>query len=91
MIITFLLNSITSLEHFIFNLLPNIPEMPSSISDSIDGLLDMIFSNASIIGFFVSLPLIKILIPLIIVITNFEYIYRVVKWVIEKIPFLNIK
>ena len=51
--------------------------------ECIDGL---IFDNVELLGYFVSIPLIKALVPLIILVENFEHVYNFVIWIIRKIP-----
>lgn len=90
MIIESLLTLISNFISFILNLLPNLPSVPDKIYNSVNGFINLIFSYCGLLGVFVDLDLIKTLIPLLIIVINFEYIYRLVLWVIRKIPFLNI-
>lgn len=91
MIIEALLNLISSIFQFVFNLLPDLPQFPSRITAAISSFLDLIFSNVGILGVFVSIDLVKILVPLILVVINFDHIYHLVLWILKKIPFLNMK
>lgn len=74
----------------IFGIIPDLPGFPSNLSNSINNFLDLFFSNLGLLNFFIPLSTIKIAIPLIIVIVNFDRIYHFVRWVIRKIPFANI-
>lgn len=87
MIIELLFNLIKFILDFLFNLLPNIPSFSSNLANSLDSYLDLIFSNLSLLGFFVDIALIKVLVPLIIIVINFEHIYHFSLWVIKKLPF----
>lgn len=89
MIIELLFNFIKTILDFLFNLLPNIPIFPINLTNSLDSYLDLIFSNLSLLGFFVDIALIKVLVPLVIIVINFEYIYHFAIFVIKKLP-LNI-
>lgn len=91
MIIEGLLKVVSFILNFVFDLLPDLPEMPSSIVSAIDNVLDVIFGNVGLFGIFVPLNIVKILIPLWLVVYNFDKIYSLLFWVIKKIPILNIR
>lgn len=69
----------------------NLPPIPSEISNSINSFLDLIFDNLSLLGFFVRPMTLKIVIPILIILLNFDLIYKIVMWLVRKIPFFNIK
>lgn len=86
MIIEAIINLVTNLLKFVFNLLPDIPQLPASILTSLDNVFDTIFSHLDLLGLFVRIDTIKILVPLILVVYNFEHIYHFIMWIIKKIP-----
>lgn len=69
----------------------NVPSFPDSLSSSIDSFLTLVFENLSLLGFFIRPLTLQIVIPLLIFIINFEFIYKLIMWVARKIPFLNVK
>lgn len=69
----------------------NIPQMPNEITNSIDSFFNLIFDNLSLLGFFVRPMTLKIVIPVLIILLNFDLIYKIVMWLVLKIPFFNIK
>ena len=77
MIIEAIINLITTLLKFILNLLPSVPDLPSSIMTSLDNVTNTIFSQ---------IDTIKLLVPLVVVAYNFEHIYHFVMWLIKKLP-----
>lgn len=91
MIIEALLTVVWFILDFILNLLPNIPEMPSNVVSAITNVFNVIFNNVGLLGIFVPLDIVKVLIPLWLVVDNFDKIYSIVFWVIKKIPALNIR
>lgn len=91
MITEFFINIVGSLVSLVFGILPNLPDLPQSAYNSINSFLDLIFNYAGLIDVFIPLQHIKILVPLIIIVVNFEHIYNLVMWVLKKIPALNIK
>lgn len=90
MIVENLLKIVWFLLNFILNLLPDIPQMPDIITLSVSKVLDIIFSNVGLLGVFVPLDLVKVIVPLFLIVYNFEKIYSVLMWIVRKIPFLNI-
>lgn len=69
----------------------NIPAFPEELKNNINAFLDLLFDNLTLLGFFIRPITLKIIIPLIIFIFNFRWIYSLTFWIIKKIPFLNIK
>lgn len=69
----------------------NIPQMPTSLTDTISTFLDLIFNNLTLASFFISPFIIKIIIPIVLFLLNFKWIYHAIIWLIKKIPFLSIE
>lgn len=90
MITEVFINIVGGLVNLIFTILPNLPDLPQSAYTSINSFLDLVFNYVGLLDVFVPLQHIKILVPLIIVVVNFEHIYNLVMWVLKKIPALNI-
>ena len=86
MILELIMTAILSLLKGVFSLLPNIPQLSQSLTDSINRVFNVIFQNVGLLGLFVRISTIKWLVPLVIVVYNFEHIYHFVMWVIKKIP-----
>lgn len=89
-ILNVLLNGLYFLIDFLFCWI-NIPQVPETITSSINTFLNLIFNNLSLLGFFIRPTTLKILVPLIIVVINFKYIYKFIMWFLKKLPFINIK
>ncbi len=90
MIISSILDLLKFLIKTIFGVLPSIPSAPESIVSGINGFLDIIFDNVGLLGIFVPISTIKVVIPIAIVIINFDHIYKITMWIIKKIPMLGI-
>lgn len=69
----------------------NIPAFPEDLKKNIKVFLDLLFDNLTLLGFFIRPATLKIIIPLIIFLVNFKWIYHLVMWIIKKIPFLDMK
>ena len=70
----------------VFNLLPDVPSFPQTLLESLDTVFDTIFGHLDLLGLFVRIDTIKTLVPLLIIVINFEHIYHFVMWIIKKIP-----
>ncbi|MCI5967274.1 MAG: hypothetical protein MRZ42_02675 [Tenericutes bacterium] len=70
----------------VFGLLPSIPAMPDNFISYVDQFFDLIFSNSGIVGFFLPIDVVKVALPLVIVITNFDHIYKIIMWIVRKLP-----
>ena len=90
MILEALLNLIQLLLNVVFGWI-NIPQFPESLTSSIDSFLDLIFENLSLLGFFIRPITLTVAIPLLIILLNFDKIYKLAMYIIKKIPFLGIK
>lgn len=90
MILETLLNAIKLLLTTVFGFI-NLPQFPEELTNSIDSFLDLIFGNLSLLGFFIRPLTLTICIPILIILLNFEQVYKLIIWIVKKIPFLGIK
>lgn len=86
MIIEGLFNLVYLLLNGILDLLDILPEFPETLVSSIDSFFNLIFGNLSLLGFFVRIETLHIIIPLFILVYNFEHIYKFIMWIVRKIP-----
>lgn len=91
MIIETILNFLKFLLTTVFGVLPNIPNISSTLVASIDKFIDLIFDNVGLLDLFLPINTIKIVIPIAIVIMDFQNIYDLTNFILSKIPFLNTK
>lgn len=91
MLVEALFTAVTWLIDAILNVLDVLPDFPEDLVNSVEAFFLLIFDNLSVLGFFVPLSTIKILIPLVLLVINFEDVYAFVMWLLRKIPFLGIK
>lgn len=89
MIITLILNLLKTLIFAVFSWI-NIPGLPDSITNGLNSFLDIIFNNITLLGFFIRPITITIVIPVLIILLNFDEIYKFTMWILKKIPMLNI-
>ena len=72
-------------------LLDVLPDFPEHFVNIIDSFFSLIFDNIYLLSFFVRIQTIKIAIPIIIVVMNFERVYKFIMWIVRKIPMLGVK
>jgi hypothetical protein len=75
----------------VFSLLGVLPSMPDSVTSVVDNFFDLIFVGVSIFNFFVPLNFVVVLIPIVIAIVNFDKLYKLVMWILRKIPFIGVE
>lgn len=90
MILEAILNLIKVLLTFCFSWI-NLPAVPETVTLGINQFLDLVFNNVTLLGFFVRPLTFQIAIPLLLIIMNFEKLYRLTMWILRKIPMLSIK
>ena len=86
MIVQFILSAIMSALKAILGVLPNIPPMPSFITDSAEYVADIIVGGVSSLVYIFTQELFAFIVLTVIVLMNFETIYRTTMWVIRKLP-----
>lgn len=90
MIIELLLNLVFTVLKFAFGWI-NLPQFPEQLTTNIDSFLGYIFNNLTILGFFIRPVTLTLLIPTLIIVLNFDHIYKFTMWILRKIPFLGMK
>ena len=90
MILENLLDILLSSIEVILSILPDIPSLPDELLSSAYSFIDLIFDNVGLLGLFIPISTIKVVVPLVLVIVNFDKIYKLTMWVLNKIPKLDI-
>ena len=90
MILENLLNILLSSIEVILSLLSYLPSLPDELLSSAYSFIDLIFDNVGLLGLFIPISTIKVVVPLVLVIVNFDKIYKLTLWVLNKIPKLDI-
>jgi len=86
MIVTLFIEAVAGLIILIASVLPDIPAMPTAISDIGTTLSTLIVSGWATIAGFLGIPFMIAMTVIIIGIMNFEHIYHLSMWVIRKLP-----
>ena len=69
----------------------NLPDLPEGIANVLDGLIDVLAGAVGLFGIFVDLTVVRWLIPVVLIIVNFDKIWNVIMFILRKIPFLGIE
>lgn len=69
----------------------NIPDLPESITNALDTLIDVFEYAIPIIGFFLPWNIVGPFIPIILIVTVSLPAYHITMWILRKIPGLGIK
>ena len=76
----------------ILSIFPTLPPFPAEGLTAINSYVSLIITNAgSLLGLFVDLNTVKVVLPIVLVLIEFEHVYGLVMWLLRKIPFLGIK
>ena len=90
MIIKGLFNLVLALLQIIFAPI-NLPQLPSGLQNIFDGLLSAMLSAVGLFEVFVRPTTLQLLIPIVIVLINFEKLWNGIIFILKKIPFLGIE
>lgn len=91
MILNFIIQVIFTLITTILGVLPNIPAIPTAISNGGTYISDTIATFVSFINIFFSPALVSATIVVAIGLFTWEWFYGLALWIIKKIPIVNIK
>lgn len=86
MILITFLTGLVAFNTFIFSLFPELPQVPGDIELSIDYVINVIFNHIELLDLFIPLRLVLILLPLCIIIQNFNLGWSVINWLWCHIP-----
>ena len=90
MIIESLLEAIFALLQVIFSPIA-LPALPDVVADVLEQFKSIIVGGIGFLSVFVDFDVVKVLIPIVIVIANFDKIWPLIMFVLRKIPFLGIE
>lgn len=66
------------------------PELPPEVNQIIEQLFIYMESGMGFVYLFIDIDLVKLMLPFVLVVANFEKVYMLVMWVLRKIPFLGL-
>lgn len=87
MIVEFFLTVLMSFVTFIFDVIPDVPAMPTELATAGDWVENSIADVAGLFSWAYGTALFVAMIAMVIVILNFEHLYYATLWVLRKLPF----
>lgn len=90
MILKLLMELVIGLLNLVFGWV-SFPPMPDEIVNATDFLFTYMENAMGFLWLFVPRDLVLIILPLVLVLENFDKMYGIVMWILKKIPFLNMQ
>lgn len=69
----------------------DLPDLPGQVETYITLLFDYMEAGMGFVYLFIDMDLAKVMLPFVVVVANFDKVYKLVMFVLRKIPFLGIK
>lgn len=69
----------------------NLPQLPDEVMSIIDQLFDILSGAMGLLSIFMDINMLKILLPVLLIVINFDEAYKLTMFILRKIPFLGIK
>ena len=89
MIISGLLSIVKVLINLLFGWV-SLPQVPEAVTSVVDTLFTYMQQGVGILWLFVPQTLVRVLLPLVIVVHNFDHLYKLGMWILRKIPMVGI-
>lgn len=86
MIIEAIFTLVRGLLTIVFNLLPNLPSVPDSISSVVDEYISLVCDNSTFFSFFLDVEFTKNVIVILLSLFAFRKMYKFIMWVYRKLP-----
>lgn len=90
MIIEALFNFVIGFLNLVFGWV-NFPDMPQEVSTALETVLEAIEGAMGFIWLIVPRGLVVVVLPVVLIVVNFDKLYSVVMWILKKIPFLGMQ
>lgn len=90
MIIKGLFSLIIGLLNIVFGWV-SLPQMPAAVDEAFTTLLSYMSAGMGFVWLIVPREMVLVVVPVVLVLSNFDKLYSVVMWVVKKIPFLGIE
>lgn len=69
----------------------NLPDLPAEIESVIDELFGYLEGGMGLLSVFMDISMLRLLLPVLLIIINFDKAYKLTMFILRKIPFLGIK
>jgi hypothetical protein len=91
MIIEWMLKLGLTIIDVLFVLTGALPAVPEGIENAVDSVFNFMFSGVNLLSIFLDMNVVKVLIPIVIGVINFDNIAKLVMFILKKVPVVNIK
>lgn len=85
MIIESIIKALFGLVKLVFGWI-DLPDMPSAITSVVDELFNLFSGAVGLLGMFVDLQFVAVLVPVLILVINFDKVYRLTMFILHKLP-----
>lgn len=68
-----------------------LPSVPTAVTDIVSFVFDLIYDGYTLASVFIDMDFLIVVVPIAILISQFERVIALVMFVLKKIPFLGIK
>lgn len=86
MILNVFFGAISALIQTVFGVLPDLPDMPAGIVTALDTIPEMVRFGSRYLSYYIGSTFMLVMIPILIILANFNWIYHLVIWVLKKLP-----
>lgn len=69
----------------------SLPQLPQGIQTVFDELLQVLTGAVGLLSIFIDFNVVKWLIPIVLVVANFDKVWNLIMFILRKIPFLGIE
>lgn len=90
MLIKALLSLVLTLLQFLFSWV-SFPPVPAQVDAVFQTLIQYIGQGIGFVWLIVPRDLVLVLLPIVLILDNFDKLYTIVMWILRKIPFLGIE
>ena len=68
----------------------DLPDLPAEVDSLINMLFDYMEMGMGFVCLFIDMNFVKLMLPFVLVVMNFDKVYKLVMFVLRKIPFLGL-
>lgn len=90
MILRLLMELVIGLLELVFGWV-SFPPMPEAVTSACEIVFTSVESAMGILWLIVPRELVLVILPIVLVVENFDMMYSIIMWILKKIPFLNMK
>lgn len=90
MIIEGILNLLVGLIETVFGWV-SLPQLPDSVMSVIDELFEVLAGSVGLLSIFIDFHMVRLLLPVLILVINFDEAWKLTMFILRKIPFLGVQ